>query len=528
MGDNQPQNKNKITPIASSWFEKIRSFIALKLRSLFSPPYLPGILIVFIVLLVFTEACFDLMNQPVHYWVDHSYATGSSLVRAMLNTSPLLYLGAYIAYILVVAFVLGILNRRVALVLWTILFTVHLVSAADWVRCGWSRLVVFDSNSCNVFQFGTTLLGAAVAGIILSAALFAGALDPWPSKIKKTTTRKPKTQPTKKTERSWAWMTMLALWPLMLTAGVITSMTIPDTGWRPLVTAHSPKGRAGGVIVYDTKRNRAILFGGASAWTGKQYIYENDTWIWDGKDWSKIDTPVAPPARSNHAMAYDEKTDTVVLFGGENQSGKLGDTWVFDGASWHDHGEACACGLKARGYHEMFYDPARGEVVLYGGLDLNGTFNDDAWAWDGSQWQQIYFNSLSPVASGYSLVYDSARSQAFGFLSGSPGGTWIWKGTDWQKLELPLQPSNRTGSAMAYDPLTQKIVLYGGTDATNTTLDETWVFDGNGWSKMNIPSTLGGRAGASMFFDKTLNRMLLFGGYQNGVYYNDMSELFYP
>ena len=57
--------------------------------------------------------------------------------------------------------------------------------------------------------------------------------------------------------------------------------------------------------------------------SGNQTTYYSDTWIWNGKDWSQLSTQIAPAARSGHAMAYDEKRDVVVLFGGRNQNGSL-------------------------------------------------------------------------------------------------------------------------------------------------------------------------------------------------------------
>src|SRR4051812_39871735 len=45
--------------------------------------------------------------------------------------------------------------------------------------------------------------------------------------------------------------------------------------------------------------------------------------------------PVAnPDARSAAAMAYDDATRQVVLFGGQMGSGPVGDTWVWSGSNW--------------------------------------------------------------------------------------------------------------------------------------------------------------------------------------------------
>ncbi len=44
----------------------------------------------------------------------------------------------------------------------------------------------------------------------------------------------------------------------------------------------NPKSRMGHIMVYDPIRKRLVLFGG-----GKEQIFFNDTWEWDGKNWKK-------------------------------------------------------------------------------------------------------------------------------------------------------------------------------------------------------------------------------------------------
>jgi hypothetical protein len=51
-------------------------------------------------------------------------------------------------------------------------------------------------------------------------------------------------------------------------------------------------------------------------------------------DWTKQAPATRPPTRGGAAMAYDAATGTVVLFGGDNRHGVLGDTWTWDGTTW--------------------------------------------------------------------------------------------------------------------------------------------------------------------------------------------------
>ncbi len=65
----------------------------------------------------------------------------------------------------------------------------------------------------------------------------------------------------------------------------------------------------------------------------------SDTWVWTSSGWAQS-TATGPPARSGAAISTDEVNGTTVLFGGESTpaastpAGLLGDTWVWDGATW--------------------------------------------------------------------------------------------------------------------------------------------------------------------------------------------------
>jgi hypothetical protein len=56
------------------------------------------------------------------------------------------------------------------------------------------------------------------------------------------------------------------------------------------------------------------------------------TWLWSSGAWTRASS--APTRRRGTAMAYDEQRRRVVLFGGNDDSGILADTWEWDGTSW--------------------------------------------------------------------------------------------------------------------------------------------------------------------------------------------------
>jgi hypothetical protein len=78
-------------------------------------------------------------------------------------------------------------------------------------------------------------------------------------------------------------------------------------------------------MVYDSRRQRIILFGGCS-----NAAISGDVWEWDGTDWTKIGLP-GPTARMFHGMAFDSNRGVAVLFGGTNGAVDLQETWEYRG-----------------------------------------------------------------------------------------------------------------------------------------------------------------------------------------------------
>jgi pyruvate/2-oxoacid:ferredoxin oxidoreductase beta subunit len=71
--------------------------------------------------------------------------------------------------------------------------------------------------------------------------------------------------------------------------------------------------------------------------------------------------------------------------------------------------------LTGRGGHAMAYDAARGQVVLFGGLGSSGRLND-TWVWDGTNWVQKFPGNAPPARYGHAMAYDAAR--------GAGGAVW--------------------------------------------------------------------------------------------------------
>jgi hypothetical protein len=167
----------------------------------------------------------------------------------------------------------------------------------------------------------------------------------------------------------------------------------------------------------------------------------------------------------------------VVLFGGTpDGSTVLGDTWTWDGSNWTL--QTPAASPSARGGAVMATDPATGHVVLFGGDSTGGsTLLGDTWTWDGSNWT-LQTPAASPPARGYAAMAADPATGHVVLFGGTPGGTvladtWTWDGSNWTLQAPAASPPARYGATMATDP-SGRVLLFGGTPGGGTVLGDTW------------------------------------------------------
>lgn len=143
--------------------------------------------------------------------------------------------------------------------------------------------------------------------------------------------------------------------------------------WEKMAPHVRPRPRSYFAIAYDEGSDRIVMFGGGS---------EADTWAYDldTDAWTRLDVAVAPPPRAYAAMAYDSGTDRIILFGGVTGPSEkpLADTWSLDleSATWS---RLAGEGPSARGWHAMTADREAGVIVLFGGGPTRDRCTDETW-----------------------------------------------------------------------------------------------------------------------------------------------------
>ncbi|MEM7198901.1 MAG: cytochrome c peroxidase [Planctomycetota bacterium] len=245
-------------------------------------------------------------------------------------------------------------------------------------------------------------------------------------------------------------------------------------------------------------------------------------------------TETFPSAREGHAMAVEASGD-VILFGGQNGTGVLSDTWRFDGKTrtWAELTSGVTS-PQARHGHVMATIPdgsGSTEILMFGGQNLDG-LRDDTWRWDGSNWTRV-MPAMSPSArSGAMMAADPTGAILFGgntSVAGvNPNGeTWRYAAGNWgQIFGLNPEPPARADGGMAAAEAPYLIALYGGRNST-TDLSDSWYFDpvGNAWTQESQSSEPPARHGMTMTWDDLRDRWVMHGGFTGSTVRVDTWEL---
>lgn len=153
--------------------------------------------------------------------------------------------------------------------------------------------------------------------------------------------------------------------------------------------------------------------------------------------WVQMNVP-GPSARTAHAMAWDDASQRVILFGGQDLNGNaLNDTWAWNGQRWTQLSPSLP--PPARRNHAM--GTWAGRAAMFGGTPNGSTALSDLWIFANGSWVQIittgapptgrYFHNMTSLGSGNSSQIvmmggtNSSCSQVFDAFRLTAAGQWI-------------------------------------------------------------------------------------------------------
>lgn len=232
-------------------------------------------------------------------------------------------------------------------------------------------------------------------------------------------------------------------------------------------------------VVSDPERKSVLIFGGLTILGPRKYgPPSGELWELDAQGAWQRRTPGGPEPGPRHhaAMAFDSRRGRLVLYGGIDGDERWPqDVWEWDRTRWHRVPSDANPGERA--HHAMAYDSARGVVVLRGGTrKKRGNYPKDTWEWDGRAWRLAATDGAGP-GNGYRMAYDAERQVTVLF----GGETCLWDGKAWTRVTPSGSPPDRAVHGLAYDPVRQRIVLYGGSRENNR-LSDLWEWDGRTWT----------------------------------------------
>jgi hypothetical protein len=262
--------------------------------------------------------------------------------------------------------------------------------------------------------------------------------------------------------------------------------------WTQLTPASAPSARYDSALVWDSKRSRAVLFGGMmKPQVAANGVPQQDIWEWDPAtpNWTlRKTTGNQPSPRWGHAMAYDPGRGMTVLTGGKDFQTyfTLADVWDWNPATaaWTQRLVGSEANLPAgRMYASLVTDPARTRLEMVSGITLDPN-------------------------SPYGVGYQPTASQEIWELEPASA-------TFTNRSAAQNSPSQRWNNAMAYCPANGKTYVFGGWGPNDVTFDDLWEWDGSSWAQVKVAARPTARAEAAMAYDPIRKSLILFGGIGN-------------
>jgi hypothetical protein len=303
-----------------------------------------------------------------------------------------------------------------------------------------------------------------------------------------------------------------------------------DGTWLQLSPTGPPSGREGMCGVYDAPRQRMLLLGRPNG-TGTN----NDVWaltLSGPMVWTPVSAPcgASPSPRWFSVGVYDDLNDRLVIHGTYSTT-IYGDVWALplDGESGWSELTPSGGGPGPRYAHTATWDPLAHRMLLFAGWDGTQPYND-VWALEVSPpsgaWSLIAAGATPPTPrDDHAAAYDVRRNRLLVFGGYEPvplGETWALSLSGsplWTPVSLPpALPSPRCGHSLTYDPLRDRLVLFGGYGSSSA-LNDTWAlpFRTMLWEPLATSGTPPSpRYDHGAIYDPVRDRMLVLSGVLGG------------
>lgn len=267
--------------------------------------------------------------------------------------------------------------------------------------------------------------------------------------------------------------------------------------WSP-IAARGPSARRRGVAAFAPASGRVLVHGGCA---GTCASGVSDAWVLGGlgqgetPSWTSL--PASPVALRDHAAAFDDATNSLIVFGGfaEGASTPNNDLWILrnaDGAGTPAWQPLPVSGTRppGRAAAAVALDARTNRLFVFGGRLANDAVTNDVWVLANA-------NGQGPAAA-------------------------------WSKLEpAGNKPAARWGHRAGFDAVAGRLIVSGGTGTgfeagQNFVSSDLWLLAGldgasPAWTAVTPTGELraGPRLGHALAYSANRNRGVVFGGINN-------------
>lgn len=279
-------------------------------------------------------------------------------------------------------------------------------------------------------------------------------------------------------------------------------------------------------MVYDPTNSRLVLIG--RHYEDMTYLYQRQTVSLPGGVSTTFTYGTnTPSARFGSTVVYDKNGNRTFMYGGTDSTGTLNELWQYDHASnqWTQLTNSGWPGLTARVFAAGAFDLNRNSILIHGGMQnyYGGTYYSDfvEYTLSTGGWNPRTPTGTGPGARAeHAMAYDevSGRTYIFG---GSDAVTFYWNPGNpgsWSQIAAPAGLAARTKHTFVYahnaTAANRRIYMYGGYPDT-----QVWALAPatNTWTQIDseVPE-VGTRILHGMTYDSDRGRALLFGGGSTG------------
>jgi hypothetical protein len=181
--------------------------------------------------------------------------------------------------------------------------------------------------------------------------------------------------------------------------------------------------------------------------------------------------------------------------------------------------------------HAMVYDSSAQSILMFGGdigNNAGGLLSAQTWEFKNLQWAQLSVSSAPSARSEHGMAYDPVRQRVvlYGGQDGSANlaDTWEWGGSSWHLITTNNSPGPLRSHAMCFHAGIGKVVLFGGVGGSPHWSSQTWVFDGVDWAAVVTAQQPSGREWHGMAYDMARGVAVVYGGSTGGTQPTDTWE----